>query len=154
LRIENKLLDEMFAIAGVSKDKLHSCLRIMGKEHLHDQRMKDMWKYEFPTINYCYTVCEYVYWYVFSAGSEWDIRTTNILSAPRIKHWFLRRIDGQVVDLTADQFDDHSEINYNDSRRSGFLQSGCTGPSKRARILATLMGHDEHSWKPTINTLF
>jgi hypothetical protein len=89
VRISNKQLDEMFAIAGVSKDKLHSCLRFMGTEHLHDQRMKDMWKPEFPSINYCYTVCEYAYWYVFSAGSEWDIRTTNIPSAQGINHWFL-----------------------------------------------------------------
>ena len=153
MRISNEKLDEMFHVVGVSKDKLHSCLRTMGTEHLFDQRMKDMWKPEFPTINYCYTVCEFVYWYVCQATTEWDIRTTDIPSAPGIKHWFLKRQDGMIVDLTADQFDNHEEINYNDSKRSGFIQSGCIGPSKRARFLATLMGYDEESWKQPVSTL-
>ena len=154
MRISNEKLDEMFHVVGVSKDKLHSCLRTMGTDHLFDQRMKDMWKPEFPTINYCYTVCEFVYWYVCQATTEWDIRTTDIPSAPGIKHWFLKRQDGMIVDLTADQFDNHEEINYNDSKRSGFIQSGCIGPSKRARFLATLMGYDEESWKQPVSTLF
>jgi hypothetical protein len=154
LRISNEKLDKMFSSVGVGKDELHTCLRTMGTDYLLNQQMKDMWKPEFPTINYCYTVCEYLYWYVCGATTEWDIRTTDIPSTPGIKHWFLRRTDGRVIDLTADQFDNYDEINYNDSKRSGFIQSGCIGPSKRARILATLMGHDEDSWKPPVNTLF
>jgi hypothetical protein len=154
LRISNEKLDEMFLAVGVSRDNLHSCLRTMGTEYLFNQQMKDMWKPEFPSINYCYTVCEYVYWYVCGATTEWDIRTTDIPSTPGIKHWFLRRQDGMIIDLTADQFDNYAEMNYNDSRRSGFIQSGCIGPSKRARILATMMGHDEDSWKRPVSTLF
>ena len=154
MRISNEKLDEMFDAVGVWKPKLHACLRTMGTEHLFDQRMKDMWKPEFPTINYCYTVCEFVYWYVCQGTTAWDIRTTDIPSTPGIKHWFLRRQDGMIVDLTADQFDNHEEINYNDSKRSGFIQSGCIGPSKRARILASLMGYDDDSWKQPVSTLF
>ena len=153
MRISNEKLDDMFQAVGVSKDNLHSCLRTMGTEYLFNQQMKDMWKPEFPSINYCYTVCEYVYWYVCKATTEWDIRTTDIPSTPGIKHWFLRRQDGMIIDLTADQFDNYAEMNYNDSRRSGFIQSGCIGPSKRARILATMMEHDEDSWKPSVSTL-
>ena len=154
MRISNEKLDDMFHAVGVSKDNLHSCLRTMGTDHLFDQRMKDMWKPEFPSINYCYTVCEFTYWYICQATTEWDIRTTDIPSAPGIKHWFLKRQDGMIVDLTADQFDNHEEINYNDSKRSGFIQSGCIGPSKRARILASLMGYDDDSWKQPVSTLF
>lgn len=154
MRISSLKLDEMFSRAGVSKELFHNSLKTMGVAHIKGSRMKAMWKEDRPTINYCYVACEFAYWYACRDNrSSWKVYTCNIPSLPGIKHWFMKNSLGEVIDLTADQFDNHAEIDYNNSRRSGFIQSGCIGPSRRARLLASLMGYDEDEWKDKGRTL-
>lgn len=148
MRIDEIKHDKMFVLAGVSKTTLHDALRTMGTKHLKDERMRKMWRPETPTINYCYTVCEFVYWYVLrDMRDSWSSYITDIPSLPGIKHWFLRDYLGVIIDLTADQFDNHNEIDYNNATCGAFLQTGVIGPSRRARMLAKLMGRAENSWK-------
>lgn len=77
--------------------------------------------------------------------------TAKVKGYEGITHWYLQRDDGHRIDLTANQFDNRDDIGYNEAKSRFFLQTGCTGPSKRARLLASLMGHDESDWKSESN---
>jgi hypothetical protein len=54
--------------------------------------------------------------------------------------------DHGVVDVTCDQFEDYSLLDYSIAKPKMFLQTGCTGPSKRAKHLAQLLGFQEKEW--------
>lgn len=151
-----------FNTINVNRDALHSALRVMGRNFLKTKRMKDMWSLDCPTTNYCYTVSEFIYWYKakeyrlrfnHKGQSRVSVCFTNIPSIPGIKHCFLtyQHYYGFVYiwDLTADQFEDYNELieAYKNARRGFFVQSGCKGPSSRARHLARLMGYDEDEWE-------
>jgi len=156
LNIPNNKLLEMYARLGhdyypdATKERLHRILTFWGPSRLKGKRMKEMWKPERPTINYCYVVTEYAYWSFHNYGFPakcWDrnprfsVHTTKIPSLPGITHWFLREIStGGVIDLTADQFENWEEIDYDNSRKTFFLQTGCKGPSFRALDLMYDMG--------------
>ena len=139
-RVPIDFLDSMFEFSGVSKDGLYSSLIQMGKKHLKTKAMKDIWTPENPTQNYCYVVAEFVYWYVAPYDS-----TAWALTVPSYNtlHRFVKWPDGTIVDLSCEQFYDWSEIDYSKAKRRMFLQTGCKGPSKRARLLAELMGYSE-----------
>lgn len=51
-------------------------------------------------------------------------------------HRFVKWQDGSIIDLTCDQFDDYSLLDYTQAKPRMFLQTGGRGPSKRARELA------------------
>jgi len=156
MRIEFAKLDEMFKRSGVDKFRLHQALRLMGPENLKSKRMREMWSEAWPTTNYCYVVCEFVYWYVFKLHRQyWNICTLRVRSTPGIVHWFLRnKLDNSIVDLTADQFVNYkNDIHYEEAKKSFFLQSGCKGPSKRAKVLAKLMGYSEEDYVHEYTTL-
>jgi len=138
MKINPSRLNTMFKFAGVDKTKLYTALRTMGKKHLKKE-MRDGWTEENPTRCYCYVVSEFVYWYVSPPGTI--PYSLNIVDDPWI-HRYLRWPDGTVVDLTAEQFDNYQNLDYNGGKRRMFLQTGCKGPSKRARMLAELMGYD------------
>lgn len=50
-------------------------------------------------------------------------------------HWFLKGPDGEVIDLTDDQFD--CELDYSQGKPQNFMT---TAVSQRGRILAGLLG--------------
>lgn len=151
-RISDSELNEMFGRANVNKDMLRDSLRKMGTKYLKNERMRKMWNPSIPTINYCYVVSEFVYWYALKdKQSRLLVMTTKIPSKPGITHWFLQYKRGNLIDLTADQFENWEEIDYADgASKRFFLQTGHTGPSKRAKILAELMGYNENSWATTV----
>ena len=138
-RVPVEFLDGMFEFSGVSKSNLYQSLRMMGKKHLKTKAMKEIWTPDNPTQNYCYVVAEFVYWYVAPYDS-----TAWALTVPSYDtlHRFVKWPDGTIVDLSCEQFYDWSEIDYNLAKRRMFLQTGCRGPSKRARILAEMMGYE------------
>ncbi len=139
-RVPKEFLDSMFKFSGVSKQDLYFSLRKMGKEHLKTKSMRDIWTPENPTQNYCYVVAEFVYWFVAPYDS-----TPFALRVPSYDTWhrFVKWPDGTIVDLSCEQFYDWSEIDYTKAKVMFFLQTGCRGPSRRARILAELMKYDE-----------
>jgi hypothetical protein len=113
----------------INRKKLHDSLCKMGKKHLRRQ-YKDQWKPERPTIGYCYVVAEVVYHYLAPDGCRPHIMRTSIDDT----HWFLKCKDGEVIDLTDDQFDE--PVDYTQGKPQNFLTKEI---SKRGRILADLL---------------
>ena len=52
MKISEDRLQEMYDIAGVTKDKLHNSLRSMGIKHLKTKLMREGWSEDNPTKNY------------------------------------------------------------------------------------------------------
>ncbi len=139
MRVPADFLQEMFDFSSVDKERLYRSLIKMGKKHLKTKAMKEIWTPENPTQNYCYVVAEFVYWYIAPYDSTaWALHVPSYDTLHRFVKW----PDGTIVDLSCEQFMDWSEIDYTKAKRRMFLQTGCTGPSKRARVLAELMGYD------------
>jgi len=111
------------------KERLHRALRTMGKKHLKPL-YREGWTPENPTTGYCYVVAEVVYHYLAPKGSQPYVTHTG----QKETHWFLRSPSGEVIDLTADQFDIPPD--YEQGKRANFLTPQ---PSKKAKILAELM---------------
>ena len=96
--------------------------------------MKEEWSIDNPTRNYCYVVSEFIYRYLAPKGTKhYSIK----IDGEDITHHFLRWEDGTIIDLTAEQFDDYSKLDYSKSYPSGFIGKGV---SKRTQQFAKLMG--------------
>jgi hypothetical protein len=139
-----KRLLEMFEIAHIDRDKMIGCLLQMGRKHVKGSEMKAQWSENNPTRNYCYVVSEFVYWYVAPMGV---VPYAVAIPGDPGPHRYLRWPAGEIVDLTCDQFADYNVVDYSKGKPKYFMQTGVKGPSARARLLATLMGHAEDAWK-------
>ncbi len=136
MRIENVLLYSMFQVASVDKDQMYAALRIMGKKELKPA-FRQNWSENNPTYCYCYVIAEWVYYY--SSPYSTIPYKLQVPNDPGL-HRFLRWPTGIVIDLSADQFDNYEEVDYTKGKVCYFMQSGGKGPSRRARMLANLMG--------------
>ena len=141
MRIDPDKLQEMFDYAGVNKDRLYLALCRMGPKHLHTKEMREKWTPENPTYCYCYVIAEFVHFYI--CREAWKPYSLKVPGDPGL-HRFHKTPSGIIVDLAAEQFDNYEEVDYNNARGCGFLQTGCKGPSRRTRDLAALMGYK--SW--------
>lgn len=139
-RIKVDKFKAMFEQAGIRRGDLLAALREMGPKHLKGGELKKQWSTERPTRNYCYVVSEFLFWYVAPEGSE--ARTVNV-EGDLAPHVYMHWPDGSVVDLTCDQFENIKAVKYKESKRKTFMQSGGPGPSKRAKILAELLGYTD-----------
>lgn len=101
----------------------------MGKKYVNKQ-YRDEWTSERPTTGYCYIVAEVVYHYLAPKGSKPYVMKTGIDET----HWFIKRADGNIIDLTADQFDE--PVDYTKGKPQNFLTKEI---SNRGRILADLL---------------
>lgn len=79
------------------------------------------------TFGHCYVASEVAYHLLGGKKSEWKPQFIRHLGCP---HWFLKRQDGMVMDLTAGQF--QSPVEYERAIGKGFLTKK---PSKRAKVL-------------------
>ena len=84
----------------INKELLNDALRKMGKKYVKPL-YRDDWTNERPTTGYCYIVVEVVYHYLAPKGSRSYVMKTG----DRETHWFIKDPQGDVIDLTADQFD-------------------------------------------------
>lgn len=140
-QISIERLDEMFLRANLSREQLHDAYRALGGKLFRNYQFRKMWKPERPSLFQCYITSELIYWYTLAAeASSLSVCTTHIPSQPGVVHWFLVHRQKGIIDCTADQFDNYSEIDYTNSRKTFFLQSACVGPSSRAKLLAQQMG--------------
>lgn len=114
----------------IDKEKLDDALRQMGRKYL-DQEYKKDWTPERPTTGYCYVVAEVVYHYLAPKESKPYFMRTEVSD----RHWFIRDPNNNVIDLTADQFDE--PIDYEKGKPRSFMTKQI---SKRGKILATLLG--------------
>ena len=86
---------------------------------------------ERPTTGYCYVVAEVIYHRIAPEGYVPYVMKTG----DNYTHWFLKNSDGEIIDLTADQFD--KPLDYSEGRPQNFLTREL---SKRGKILAELLG--------------
>jgi CO dehydrogenase/acetyl-CoA synthase delta subunit len=114
----------------IDKNKLHDALRKMGRKYVKPL-YRDVWTPECPTTGYCYVVAEVVYHHLAPKGSRPYVMKTG----DRETHWFIRDPQGNVIDLTADQFD--KPLDYSEGKPANFLTKQL---SKRGQILANLLG--------------
>ena len=127
--ISNRELQNMFRLANMSKKKLHSALRVMGKNHLKSQ-WRDQWTEDRVTTGYCYPVSEVVFHFTNRNTDSYILKNSD-----NTTHWFLRTKTGRVIDLTADQIDGYFDYDSGVQRR--FMTKEI---SMRGKILAMLIG--------------
>lgn len=143
MRIPDGELNKMFILVGISKELLHEALRKMGTYSLKPY-MREGWSEVYPTYGYCYVVSEFIYWYVAPKGTK--PYSVKVPGDPGT-HRFLRWPDTTIIDLTCDQFPNYALVPYEKAKVTPFMQTGCKGPSKRAKELAQLLGYDVAAWR-------
>jgi hypothetical protein len=144
MRISDEELDNMFRVAGVTRSAMYDALRTMGAKAIKPA-FRSGWSEPNPTRGACYFVSEFAYFYLSPKGT---VPCSLVIPGDPGLHRFLRYPTGTIIDLTAEQFPDYALIRslYPNAKTSYFLQTACTGPSKRARTLAGLLGFTEY-WK-------
>jgi hypothetical protein len=137
VRVPDDVLAASFARVPFTRAALHAALIELGPKFLKSRDMRDAWTASNPTRNTCYVVSEMVFFFCAPEGT-----TPMALEVPgdQNKHRFLRYPDGSNVDLACDQFERYELLDYTKAKRSPFMQTGCTGPSARARQLADALG--------------
>ncbi len=130
MKISPEESNKMFEKAGIKKDVLYHALRRLGRRNLKPKLRKD-WSDKNPTKNYCYVVTEFLIEHIAPAGSK-----PFCLKIPGYdaNHWFAKWPDDEIVDLTAEQFDDYENIDYSKGKRQ-CMQKTKGLPSKRTQIL-------------------
>jgi hypothetical protein len=124
-----------------TQQQLHDALRqlcpaaLKAYDAATTAAMRAEWSPLRPTRFCCYFVSEMVYWY-----SGFNNHRAMSLAVPNdaTLHRYVQLADGRIVDLTCDQFD--FDLDYTQGKPRMFLQTGCTGPSKRAQQLASILG--------------
>lgn len=142
MKVSDQIINASFETAGVSRAALHDALREMcpaalkANDKATTQAMRRSWTHFNPTRFTCYFVSEMVFWFLAPKGST---AMAVEVSGDSTLHRFVRWPDGRIVDLTCDQFDDYSLVQYQHATQRMFMQTGGFGPSKRARQLAALL---------------
>jgi hypothetical protein len=134
----------MFETADLSKDELYDALRKMGAKAIKP-KFRFGWSEEVPTWCTCYFVSEFAYFYLAPKGTK--PYSVKVPGDPGT-HRFLMWPDSIIVDLTAEQFPDYGLVRtaYSKARVTMFMQTGCVGPSQRAKELAGILGFNESAW--------
>lgn len=135
----------MFQAAGLSKEALYTALRTMGPKAIKPA-FRGGWSESNPVWCTCYFVSEFAYFYLAPKGTK--AYSVKVPGDPGT-HRFLMWPNGIIVDLTAEQFPDYELVKsvYPNAKVTMFMQTGCKGPSQRARELARLLGYSEGAWK-------
>jgi len=138
VKITPNELDVMCQTAGITKDALYTALRTMGPKVIKPA-FRSGWSDSNPVFCTCYFVSEFAYFYLAPKGTI--PYSVKVPGDPGL-HRFLKYPTGAIIDLTAEQFPDYDLVKslYPVAKVTYFMQTGCTGPSKRAQQLATLLG--------------
>ena len=102
----------------------------MGKKHLKPKYKSD-WTPERPTTGYCYVVTEVAYHHL--APEEYAPYVMK--TGENETHWFLKNQEGDIIDLTADQF--NIPLDYSKGKRQNFMTKQI---SKRGKWLSESLG--------------
>lgn len=143
MKVSDEILQRSFDRVGFTRDALHAALRVMcpgelkGYNAVDTYAMRREWSTDNPTRFCCYFVSEMTYWFCAPVGSQ-----AMALAVPNdaTLHRFVIWPDKMIVDVTCDQFDDYTQLDYTHAKPRMFLQTGGHGPSKRAQKLAALLG--------------
>lgn len=144
MKVNLDILDKMFEVAQLSKDELYTALRKMGAKAIKPA-FRGGWSDAVPTWCTCYFVSEFAYFYLAPKGTK--PYSVKVPGDPGT-HRFLKWPTGEIVDLTAEQFPDYELVKsvYPLAKVTMFMQTGCVGPSQRAKQLAGLLGFNESAW--------
>jgi len=119
----------MYTRVNVDRDVLHDVLREMAPVHLKGT-LKRQWSTDNPTRNFCYVVTEWLVRYVDRTLVAYSVDVPG----DDAKHYFARTLQGDLVDLTAEQFGSRT-VPYENARHARFMPPS---PSKRTRVLNEL----------------
>lgn len=115
------------------------------REKLTPQLLKPYWRKlneeegAHPLKGHCYVATEAYY---HAVGKDKGY-TPRVLKTTEGTHWWLQNEEGQIIDLTAEQFGKNA-IAYPEGRKIGFLTRE---PSKRAQIVLESAGLAQKSQK-------
>lgn len=145
MRVNQDVLNEMFATADLSKEDLYNALRKMGVKAVKPA-MRGGWSDSLPVWCTCYFVSEFAYFYLAPKGTK--PYSVKVPGDPGT-HRFLLWPDGKIVDLTCEQFSDYELVKsvYPNAKVTMFMQTGCKGPSSRAKELADILGYNVSAWR-------
>lgn len=129
-------IDMMFERVGISRTALRNVLLAIGPPvHLKDPHIVEAWERKVnyngvSTTGYCHRVTEAVYRMgLMPVGFK-----VHQCQDEKGSHWFFKHENGEVIDLTADQFDDGYD--YVNSKPKSL-----PNVSYLARIIAERLGH-------------
>lgn len=123
-------IEEMYEYVGIDRTKLRTALKQMGKKYINDKQMREEWTEDNPTRNYCYVVSEMVKFYYLPNSTPYILKD---IPGEISNHRYLMCED-KVIDLTQDQYDDISKLDYSKGKGQSFMFTK-TGISSRAKIL-------------------
>ncbi len=136
IKFTNEEIDTMFQRVGISRESLRKVLLEIGPPvHLNDPDIVEQWKRKVnlkgvPTTGYCHRVTEAVYRMELMPDGFKVHRKKDESGS----HWFFKHKNGEVIDLTADQFDEGYD--YTNSKPMGLPNK-----SRVARDIARGLGH-------------
>lgn len=134
-KIDTRKVDRMFRKVGIDKNKFYESLITMGTDGLKTKQMKEDWSVDNPTKNNCYMVSEFIYKYLSPSGTK---HLSIKVEGDTLPHHYLKWDDGTIIDLTAEQYEDYSKLDYSKGYSSGFIGKGV---SKRTKKFGDLMGY-------------
>ena len=115
----------------IDKERLGEALHTMGNKHVKPQFRND-WSPKCPTIGNCYYVSEVIYHCLAPEGSK----PYRLIDEDNEGHWFLRDPNGEVIDLTADQYDKPPD--YSKGKHHAFRTKQMSKPACRLADLLDL----------------
>jgi len=124
----------------IKKDILYSALRHMGKKYIKEP-YKSHWTPDCPVLGYCYVVSEVL---SHRMGSD-KVMPYRIKISDTESHWFLKAQNGDVIDLTADQYD--YKLPYNTAKKASFLTKSL---SKRGQVLEQYIKEEQEKRLPPL----
>lgn len=121
---------EMFKLAGIDRDAFLRAILRMGAKQLKTAQMRKEYDAENPTRNYCYVITEWLKYCVFGKDDKRVKAFKLEVEGYDTFHNFLT-LDGEIVDLSAEQFPDYSKVVYANGKPTTYMMA----PSKRATLL-------------------
>jgi hypothetical protein len=136
MRFTEEDYNKMFEITGIKKEDLYQALIHMGNPY----EDRDEWSEQNPTRYNCYLVTEFIHYFILPKSKPMGLKT----AFDKNDHKFLELDNGQIIDLTAEQFGDWGYLDYS-KRKYSPLQRGkwTIGASKKAIKLAGLLGYTQ-----------
>ena len=111
----------------IDKVQLDNALKNLGSRYLKEP-FRSRWTEEYPTTGYCYFVSEVICRYCCP-----ECKSYYLIDDDNEKHWYVKTPTGEIIDLTADQYDEKPD--YSKGKRKSFRKE-----SNTCKELATQLG--------------
>ncbi len=140
--VTDKLVNQMYRFAGVSKDKMLQTLLSLDPKKCLEKPYDKKWTKENPLYGYSYYIAEFLYYYVAPKGSLckrlWYAQSRGGTLQQYL--WFIQWPDGTLIDLTVAQF---KEVpNYSLAKPAKF-KSKTNKPLLTTKKIAEALGYSD-----------